>query len=222
MHPRARNDCSLLTVFANSTFVNLMLVFAASILKSILSRTVPYSTTRMDNSLNMTASSLIYEIIFVIYVDLVFEKSSTKSKSAFSFCTSFPSKLKYSRSLLSSYSMIISPSSPYNSFILTKCSFSIALSCRVTSYSLNRYVYWIFRLICSSFLSSSFAFIISFRFLSDSLIIYKHTFTLNLLTVVSEVIIVSISVSSLRFSSSSNLGLNRWSRRDFSLSTNRE
>ena len=141
MHPRARNDCSLLTVFANSIFVNLMLVFAASILKSILSRTVPYSTTRMDNSLNMTASSFIYVIIFVIYVDLVFEKSSTKSKSAFSFCTSFPSKLKYSRSLLSSYSMIISPSSPYNSFILTKCSFSIALSCRVTSYSLNRYVY---------------------------------------------------------------------------------
>ena len=138
MHPRARNDFSLLTVFVNSSFAYLMFVFVASILKSILSSTVPYSTTRMDNSLNMTASSLIYVIIFVIYVDLVLEKSSTISKSPFSFCTSLHSKLKYSRSLFSSYSMIISPSSPYKSFILTKCSFSIALSCRVTSYSLKR------------------------------------------------------------------------------------
>jgi hypothetical protein len=172
MHPRALNDCSLLTVFVNSSFAYLTFVFVASILKSILSRTVPCSTTRIDNSLNMTASSLIYVIIFVIYVDLVFEKSSANSKSA-TFCLwpSILSKLKYSRSLFSSYSMIISPSSPYKSFILTKCSFSIALSYLVTSYSLYRYVCWIFLLICSSFLSSSFDFIISLRFHSDSLII---------------------------------------------------
>jgi hypothetical protein len=52
-------DFSILTVFSRWTMAYLVSLCAYSILKSILSRIVPYSTTKTDNSLNNTAKSLI-------------------------------------------------------------------------------------------------------------------------------------------------------------------
>jgi hypothetical protein len=52
-------DASALTTFSRALFPSLMSFFACSMLKSILSRIVPCSTTREDRSLNNTASSLM-------------------------------------------------------------------------------------------------------------------------------------------------------------------
>ena len=55
----ARVDFSVFTTFSKYLFASFVDFFACSMLKSILSNIVPYSTTKVERSLNNTANSFI-------------------------------------------------------------------------------------------------------------------------------------------------------------------
>lgn len=59
IQPFALHDYSRFNVLTNSLLANFTLTWAYSMLKSILSSIVPYSTTRVESSLNTTAKSFI-------------------------------------------------------------------------------------------------------------------------------------------------------------------
>ena len=129
---------STLRVFSKCTFAFCVEVYADSILKSILSRMVPYSTTNSLRSLKSAAKSWIdFDkdwISCLLATPLIFAVSLSKICSSSLF------------SCVSNYC----PSSPWISFTFSKWMFSIRFSSQVCCLSFCARIVSIFFLICSS------------------------------------------------------------------------
>ena len=136
----ARLDFSLSCSFSMCTTAFLVSSFADSTLKSILSKIVPCSTTRLLRSLKIVAKSVI---------DLTSDWIS--SSRYFSWLGLASSYWKNKSSCCWRW---FGSSSPWNSLSFKKCSFSFDLKSRVRSLSFSARCDTILVLICSSALLS--------------------------------------------------------------------